>query len=248
MACERFEKTLIEEAIAPGGDAELAAHLRICPDCREELARQRELQERIMGGVAAMVAERPSPGLLARVRQQIADERAPRAFPWMRWAIGFAVTACAVLVIWVAGRPRGPVPLRQPQVQTVQAPSSMPPSTQQSSQQAANQFHSSVAPAVRRPRGTVLHHAVVRKPVTVIAQVDVAAKNPVPGPEVIVPPGQREAVLRLVNALQSGRVDAASLLRPAPAGDFALLKIAPIEVKPLNSEEENEDPVKQGNH
>jgi hypothetical protein len=75
-----------------------------------------------------------------------------------------------------------------------------------------------------------------------------AIKTPAQGPEVIVPAGQREAVLRLVKALQSGRVDAASLMQPAQTGDYALLKIAPIEVKPLVTEEVKEDPGKQGNH
>ena len=52
--------------------------------------------------------------------------------------------------------------------------------------------------------------------------------------EIIVPVGQREAVLRLVNALRTGRVDAASLMRTTQPGDVAPLAIAPLEVKPLN--------------
>ena len=52
--------------------------------------------------------------------------------------------------------------------------------------------------------------------------------------EVIVPPGQREAVLRLVNALRTGRVDAASLIRTSQPGEVAPLAITPLEVKPLN--------------
>lgn len=237
MACERFEKALIEEAIEPGGNAELASHLANCADCREELARQRLLQERITAGVGALVADGPSPVLLARVRHQIAAERAPRAFPWLQWAAaGLAIAACAVL--WYEFRPQ--VPVRAPQVQSVQAPAQNSPLTQQ--------VPIVASPVVRQPRSGGRHLVVARRPSNSIPGAVVAKNIQSQAPEVIVPPGQREAVLRLVNALQSGRVDAASLLKPAQSGEFALLKIAPIEVKPLVTEEDKQDPGKQDNH
>ncbi|HXQ97253.1 MAG TPA: hypothetical protein VN774_02330 [Candidatus Limnocylindrales bacterium] len=237
MACERFEKALIEEAIEPGGNADLASHLANCPDCSEELALQRGLQERITAGVGALVAEGPSPVLLARVRHQIAAERAPRGFPWLQWAMaGLAIAACAVL--WYAFRPQAQV--RTPQAQVVNAPAQIQPSTQQVPVLAA--------PAAKRPNSVANHLAVSRPPINKIPAEAVEKYIPAQTPEVIVPPGQREAVLRLVNALQSGRVDAASLLRPAQTGEFALLKIAPIEVKPLLSEESKQDLGKQENH
>jgi len=237
MACERFEKTLIEEAISPGGDVELASHLANCPDCREELALQRELQERITAGVGAMVADGPSPVLLARVRHLIASERAPRAFPWLQWATaGLAIATCAVL--WYAFRPQAQV--RTPQVQTVNAPGQIQPSTQQVPVLAA--------PAAKQPNNVAHQLAVSHGPNGKIPAVAVAKNISAQAPEVIVPPGQREAVLRLVNALQSGRVDAASLLKPVQSGEVALLNIAPIEVKPLVTEESKQDPGKQENH
>ena len=61
-----------------------------------------------------------------------------------------------------------------------------------------------------------------------------------PRGEIIVPAGQREAVLRLINALRTGRVDAASLLRTTQPNDIAPLAIAPIEVKPVNSSDEED--------
>ncbi|HLW99569.1 MAG TPA: hypothetical protein VKR82_13055 [Candidatus Acidoferrales bacterium] len=237
MACERFEKALIEEAIAPGGDVKLASHLANCADCRKELALQRELQERITAGVGALVAEGPSPVLLARVRHQIAAEGAARAFPWLQWATaGLAIAACALL--WYAFRPQAQV--RTPQVQSVNAPGQIQPSTQQVPVLAA--------PAGKQPNRVEHRLAVSHRPKNEISAVTVAKNIPARNPEVIVPPGQREAVLRLVNALQSGRVDAASLLKPVQSGEFALLKIAPIEVKPLVAEESKQDPGKQENH
>ena len=58
MACEGFEKSLIEEALA-STDPALMAHLAVCADCRAELAAQRELQEHITAGIVAMVAMNP---------------------------------------------------------------------------------------------------------------------------------------------------------------------------------------------
>ena len=250
MACERFEQTLIEEAIAPGANPELSAHVTKCADCREELERQRELQARIMSGVAAMVADSPSPGLLARVRQQIAAEKAPRPFPWMRWAT-VGLVACAVLVIWYAERPRGPV--GQPDVRMVKVPAQAPPQDSPSTLQTiqkppAQRLQVAAAPTVKPLRRSAPPRVVAREPETGTVLSAAANQTPAQGPEVIVPPGQREAVLRLVNALQSGRVDAASLLRPAQTTDYAVLQIAPIEVKPLVSEESKQDPGKQGDH
>jgi hypothetical protein len=60
-----------------------------------------------------------------------------------------------------------------------------------------------------------------------------AAANNQPA-EIIVPAGQREAVLRLVNALRTGRVDAASLIRTTQPGEVGpLVTIPPLEIKPI---------------
>jgi hypothetical protein len=250
MACERFKQAIIEEAIGPGANTELDAHLANCADCRDELARQGELQARIMSGVEALVGDAPSPGLLARIRLQIAAEKAPHAFPWMRWATA-GLAACAVLVILYAERPRGPV--SQPEVQMVKSPAQAPlqdsPAALQNAQKTPAERLQVEAPRTVKPLQRAAPPRVVAfKPGPEGVLAAAAIKTPAQGPEVIVPAGQREAVLRLVKALQSGRVDAASLMQPAQTGDYALLKIAPIEVKPLVTEEVKEDPGKQGNH
>jgi hypothetical protein len=50
---------------------------------------------------------------------------------------------------------------------------------------------------------------------------------------VIIPPGQREAVLRLVAAMQSGHVDVAGLLKETEQQQMKPLEIAPIKITPL---------------
>jgi cytoskeletal protein RodZ len=237
MACEGFEKRLIERAVTDA-DPELTEHLANCVDCREELAAQRELQQRISHGIAAMVADEPSPALLTRVRALVAQESAPRSMRWIQWAAaGLAVSACAAVAMWMIGRPSSRLNttenLSYQSAKNAQK-SSTPAPVQTASTQSA-QSKSIVAPE---------HHSAKRashSDLPAIAPVIVKAAQPVitaaannQSTEVIVPAGQRDAVLRLVNALRTGRVDAASLIRTSQPVDVAPLAIAPLEVKPIN--------------
>jgi hypothetical protein len=229
---------LIEKALADT-DPALTAHLATCAECRAELAAQSALQERITSGIAAMVADEPSPALLTRVRAEIASIETPRTANWMQWAIaGVTVTAFAIVAMWMIGRPSARInSVGNLPVQTASsAPVSAAPAP---IQVAPSQEVSQLKKTVVRENRSVRSVAHVNSPMIVAAAVKVAqpvvtaaANNP--HSEIIVPAGQREAVLRLVNALRTGRVDAASLMRTTQPGDVAPLAIAPLEVKPLN--------------
>lgn len=245
MACKGFEKRLIEEALAPGADPGLTAHLASCEACREYLAFQRALQESITGGVAVLVADEPSPALLVRVREQIAAESAPRAARWMNWAVaGAAVAALAAFALWFAGRPSllGRAPENGP-VQSSRSASFQPVILPQ----AAN-----VPPPVVIAHEHAARAARSRTPQrgTAVRRVIQAASVQLPSdaqPKILIPPGQREAVMRLVNALRSGRVDAASLIQPPPPpGDFAPLEIVPLKIAPID--ERQTDKAPDGDH
>jgi hypothetical protein len=238
MACEGFETRLIEKALADT-DPALTAHLAQCAECRAELAAQTALQQRITNGISAMVADEPSPALLTRVRAEIASLDAPRSANWMQWAIaGVTVTAFAIVAMWMIGRPTarmngvGNLPLQTASsapASAAPAPIQVAPSQElsQSKKTLVREHHAlRSASNVNAPR--------IMPTVAKVAQplVTSAANNP--HSEIIVPAGQREAVLRLVNALRTGRVDAASLMRTTQPGDVAPLAIAPLEVKPLN--------------
>lgn len=237
MACEGFETRLIEKALADT-DPALTAHLANCAECRAELAAQRALQERITSGIAAMVADEPSPALLTRVRAEIASIESPRSTNWMQWAIaGVTVTAFAVVAIWMIGRPSaringgGNLP--------VQTATSAPASVAPAPIQVAPQNTLVGKPAVAREHHSVRSASRVNAPVIVpgemkVVQPIVTATANHSSAEVLVPAGQREAVLRLVNALRTGRVDAASLIRTRQTDEVGPLAIAPLEVKPLN--------------
>jgi len=248
MACERYSTRLIEEALAPGGDAELTAHLAVCAECLAELGRQRDLQSRITGSIAAMVAAEPSPALLARVRQQIAAEETPRRASWMRWAIaGATVSALAGFAVWFAGRAL----LRQPVLgpQPGQAVRGTPPAQRSAKNEPAQ---NSVVPPTGVARKTGANGAKsarqrtprLAQSVQVAAAQDgvPAANTPAssaPKFNVIVPPGQREAVLRLVAAMQSGRVDVAGLLKQPEQQEMKPLEIAPLKITPLDEKTSN---------
>jgi hypothetical protein len=74
-----------------------------------------------------------------------------------------------------------------------------------------------------------------------------AANVPPSGaPGVIVPPGQREAVLRLVAAMKTGRVNVAGLLKESEQQQMAPIEIAPIKITPL--EEKKTGSQSDGNH
>ncbi|MFZ0820341.1 MAG: hypothetical protein WAM91_09750 [Candidatus Acidiferrales bacterium] len=260
MACKRYEAQLIEEALAPGGDVELSAHLPGCPDCRSELARQRELQNRITGSIAAMVAGQPSPALLARVRQQIDAEESPLRAGWMQWAIGgVAAAALAGFAIWFAGHAlsRQSVSGPQPAQTAVGTPS---PQISAPNQSAQSSSVTTDAPSTKSVPATVEKHAAnhaapLRQRSPRLAQV-AAAQDAAPAAtslaagaprfNIIIPPGQREAVLRLVAAMQSGRVDVAGLLKETEQQQLKPLEIAPIKITPL--EEKKSSGQTDANH
>jgi hypothetical protein len=239
MACEGFETRLIEKALTDT-DPALTAHLETCADCRAELAAQRALQERITNGITAMVADEPSPALLTRVRAQIACEAAPHSANWMQWLIaGVAVSAFAVAAMWIIGRPswRLMVPRNLPTQTASSAPSSpraIPPTqvaVQESSSAESATTHQSHS--ARRASQSDAPHTVPTMVKVAQPVVTAAANNS--SSEIIVPAGQREAVLRLVNALRTGRVDAASLIRTTQPGEVApLVTITPLEIEPIN--------------
>jgi hypothetical protein len=241
MACEGFETRLIEKALADT-DRALTAHLAKCADCRADFAAQRALQEQITNGIAAMVADEPSPALLTRVRARIAAEGSSRSTNWMQWLFaGVTVAAFAAVSMWIIGRPSRRLNGTQdsPMQSASSAPSLPAPMPKLEPKQVASQI-----PA--QPKPNVLHkHRQVRSVshpnLPRVAPTIAKASEPLitetannQSSEIIVPAGQREAVLRLVNALRTGRVDAASLIRTTQPGEVTPLAIAPLEVKPLN--------------
>jgi hypothetical protein len=246
MACERYKSRLIDEALAPGADAELTSHLNGCADCRAELSRQRELQSRISGSIIAMVAEEPSPAFLTRVRQQIDAEASARGASWMQWALGgVAVAALAGFTIWFAGR----AILRQtapgPQPGQIAGGTPNAPTSAQNPTLPANVSTKAPEPIRKNDVSSVKHaRRTAPRPAQSIQVAAVNSSAPATNPQagnaqrfnVIIPPGQREAVLRLVAAMNSGRVNVAGLLKQSELQEMKPIEIAPLKIAPLDDQ------------
>lgn len=210
--------------------ADFEAHLRDCAACREEFDRVRVLLRAIDSSVSGSVAAEPSPQLAARIRQAIAEQSNHAWEWWPRSAWLTAVGICAVLAIcfFVARTSRN---AQQPvshyasylantlsaQNGTAKTPGRVP----------ARMFTDSHSP--RRP-ALAAHRAAVRVPWSASE------------PEIIVEPGQMQAILQLVAATQRDQLDGANLLnsqkKAAEQLEIKPLVIAPLRISALKDEAE----------
>lgn len=248
MACAGYQEKLIEAALDSESDAAQDAgfvqHVGACTACRAELERQRALYARIEDGIGAFVNVSVPPAIAARVRQEISASSS-RAFAWGNWgwvsAVGLASAAVVLAFVFrfnVAPQPAQNNHTAIASPQTTPAP-------------AIEVLHPAAGAAATvhavRPRGIAGVHAAASESPELTATAVTAMIGP-PHVQVIVPAGQREAVLRLASALQTGNVDVASILAPPPQSlQAADLQIAPLEIKPLDAVEAAGDPISPDN-
>ena len=220
MGCKPYKEILTDAALGalePSRETEFAAHLARCEGCRAALDRERHLLAAINFGIEASVAAEPSPEFLVRMRRRLEEEQLPMRLWFSGWvpiAVG-ALAALALVTVWIARRSAvGPVATETAQT----APSQQPAASKGNT--AAEQ--SEISQATRlgtRNRGGRRGRQVPAR---------------VAEPEVLVPPGEQAAVLRLYEAVKGRRVDAASLLTPPAPLEPAPLKILPLEVASLD--------------
>ena len=222
MDCRRFSEKLADAALEPGKvrNVGLAAHLETCATCQRELEAQRRLAQAVDLGLTAAVSAEPSPAFATGVRARLAAEPAPRG-SWFTGWVPVAAGALAVLVlmvIWFA-RQEGQEPVPGPHQEVSREAAHQPVIESDKAHVAAARGEMPVRQnRESRPKGApAVRAARIREP------------------EVIVPPGQREAVLRFYTVLWSGRVELSALLvKPGPL-EIAELKIMPLEVPELPS-------------
>lgn len=223
MACERYKDWVTHaalDALPAGREAEWRGHLETCPGCRAALERERRLLRAIDRGLAASVDTEPSPEFAARVRQRIAAEPAGWSLWLPRWlpSAAGAIAVLALLGVWFAIRaPRPPLGVLDTREALVIAREPVP---RPAPERTAGPVRPSEPQSPRAGRG-----------------------DDRPEPEVLVPPGQWEAMMQLYNAAQQGRVDAGALfyrraLLEQVAAELvppAELKVKPLEVIPLDA-------------
>jgi putative zinc finger protein len=219
MACERYREALTDFAAGGLLPAELEAHLETCAACREELALSRRALETVDADLRQLAAVEPSRDLAARIRLAAAELAAAEEVA-NAWHPAFALRALAVGVLvavlaFVLFRGRAPSPAsvatvspRPPQTEAM--PRSSPPAPE--------------APAASRSTVSARPMEGVRRP------LPPARPALPPEPEVLVPPGQLEALERLAALVNRQRVASPSLAA-VEQGSPELVPPRPIEVR-----------------
>lgn len=232
MSCERYRGWIMDAAageLPEGRGAKFEEHVRECSPCRQEFQRVRMVLTAIDLGVAAQVAEEPSPMLVEGVRQKI-RERRDIAPSWSaRWVPMAAcatvlILAASVWTLWPGSEARRGVATLSTTL------SANRPARPQKIAQGATLVS---APEKRKPMIASVSASVSRSGERRPRRIERQPAAP-EVPEVIVPPGQMEAVMQFAEALNSRQIDGAKLLADLKAADQPL-EIKPLVIAPLNA-------------
>jgi hypothetical protein len=217
MACERYRETLADVAAGAPAPAGVEDHLASCGPCREELRRLRQALAAADAELADLLSAEPSPGLEARIRRAAAEPSPAGRLGWLWPATAAAATLLVALAVWV-GRPASP----PPRVAVVAGP--------EGSARVAVPSSPETSPA---PRDDVFVAVVPRRRPLPTPAVPVEA-------EVLVPPGEAEALLRFAAHLRTRAVSPDSLLvadLSAPLPEPKGVEIQRLEIVPLDPAE-----------
>jgi hypothetical protein len=221
MSCERYRAELTEVAAGQPPLAATSAHLEACPSCRAELQALRRALAYVDETLGEIAGAEPSPALRVRIRQAAAEVAEPRAWRWA-WGAAAAVLAAALGVggAWRAGW----IETRRPPALAENASPGPSP---------ARPVPVESLPTTSRATTLSLGPAAGQASIQLEARrVASAARSDVVAPEVLVPPGQQEALLRFVALVHAEKMaPPAFALAGEPSADLA--EPAPLEVKPL---------------
>ncbi|HXN64739.1 MAG TPA: hypothetical protein VN862_05345 [Candidatus Acidoferrales bacterium] len=255
MACPEHEEKLNEAALlATSGardvsnavarvDEILARHLAGCGSCRVTFDQRRAFLAEMDRGVTSLVSAQPSAALIPRVRQEIAAVSVSRDKNRWQWTgAGIVVTAAAALAIFFVTRPNIRKQSRPISGALSNASQPLKASPKLAPENIMAHTSNSVAAPTYGRTERRQRHVSLRE----------AAKSilpPSPTFEIIVPPGQREAVLRFAQAMREYSIDEAQLIAasneevtgPAP------LALAPLSITLLNEPKESTGDAAKGN-
>ncbi len=101
MACLRFADALKDHAAGADLPPGARAHVERCADCREQLARERDLVADITGGLERALRLEPSVEFAAHVRERIAAEAAAPTW-WRAWRLALGIASLVLVAALVA--------------------------------------------------------------------------------------------------------------------------------------------------
>lgn len=233
MPCERYRDALTDAAAGGAVGAPLEAHLTACPACASELASLRRLMAAADDELSALAVAEPSPALAARIREAVSEPAA--LAPAFRWGFAWSATAAAVLAMAVLGVWRMSV-AREPASPTVavnapSAPASAAPTVEPSASAAPSSVAVAGVPASADPAATRFPSESTHKARSV-RPTPAPRRSARAEPEILVPPGEQEALLHYVALVHQERVSPWALLavgRPSSDLSGEELEIAPLD-------------------
>jgi hypothetical protein len=217
MACERYLEAVTELAAGGPAVAGLKAHLAECADCREELAALRRVLEAVDAELRPFASSEPSPALAARIRQAASEPEARSGSrpAFALQALAAAAVLAAVAFVLLLGRAPTPtsVAALTPRPETSGTP---------------------LPASVALPAATARPAASPRPREERVPATAAARRAASPEPEVVVPPGQMEALVRfaaLVNRVRVAPPMLGATGQPSPElAELRLIDIGPISV------------------
>lgn len=210
MSCERFREAITDYGCGAALGADAAAHLAACAACRGEYEAQHRALAEVDEELNKALSVPVSPDFMARVMSNAVAAGARRSVSGLRpsWWIGLAAAAAIAAVVFVMSRP-----------------SSEPaPPTTVASKAAAPAPVVAEPPAVTPDRAAPTAAHTVR---STRAKRERPAAPETREPEVIVPPDQLLAIVRLQQLLRGGAIDNAKL--PPQKSEAAVLGDLTIE-------------------
>ncbi len=235
MSCERYREALADVAAGAPAPAGVEAHLASCDACRAEVGVLRRALAMADEEMATLRTAEPSPELVVRIRQAVAESDGAPAWRlgWLWPAVAVAATVAVALAIWPGRGPQPGAPAAsntRPERPAPVLPTVPPEAPHEGSAAPASFPTAAPLPAPEASTGPASPSSS-RRPRAPWGEAL---------PEVLVPPGEAEALLRFAAHLQTRVVSPDSLLvadLSAPLPEPKDVEIRPLEIVPLDPAE-----------
>jgi hypothetical protein len=253
MACKRYQGALSDLAAGGPAAADVEAHLQSCEACRAELLALRQALAAADEELARLLRVEPSPELAVRLRAVLAEPEASRSwrFGWL-WpaaGVGAAFLVALALLTTRDRSPRAASPLTTGSGAAVgsgpagaASAHATPPGSLGDREEPRSPLGTAMVSSSASPTRVAHASEPTPLPVSDLSPSSVTGATRLIKAEVLVPPGQEDALVRFAVDLQRRQVELGSLLvadveapLPEPGDiDLTLLDTRPLDTAPLD--------------